>query len=242
MERGDAGKALKSARELQRYYPESGLGYQLEGSLELQRGKFKEAEQALREAYARTPNSEIVLSLYRARQELGDGAGAREVLAEWLKKTPDDTRVRLLLASRLQADGAQKQAVAQYEKVRDAEPDNVIVWNNLAWLYLEGGDSRALRYAERAYELAPERAEIIDTYGWMLVQRGDINKGLDMLKAAASRAPHIPSIQYHVAVAMEKSGNPDGARKELQRILNSQRPFPERPDAQQLLQRLTNEK
>lgn len=233
-------KALEAAQALQKYYPDAGIGYQLEGGVELQQKRYKQAAESLSQAYSRTPNSDVALALFRARVALDKNQEAKSGLKDWLDKRPDDIRSRSVLASQLQAEGSVKEATEQYEKIRSADPGNVVAWNNLAWLYSEQGDARALPYAEQAYKLDSERPEVIDTYGWMMVQAGELKKGLEKLQTASSRAPHLPSIQYHKAVAMQKNGDIAGARKELQRLLDSQRAFPERKSAEQLLKSLSN--
>lgn len=239
MKQNKPDRALATAQTVQRLYPDSGLGFQLEGGVELERGRYQAAEQALAKAYQRAPSADVAVSLYKAHKSMNDVPKALEALERWLKHSPDDARVRLLLASQYQAGGQNEQAIEQYELVREAQPGNVVAWNNLAWLYLEQGDSRALQYAERAYGLEPQRPEVLDTFGWILLQQGQARAGLEKLRAAASKAPHLPSIQYHVAVALERIGDAAGARNELQRILGSQRPFSERAEAEQMLKRLS---
>ena len=75
---------------------------------------------------------------------------------------------------------------------------------------------------------------MIDTLGWLLVLNGESNRGLVLLQEARIKAPHIPDIQYHLAVALEKVGRKDEARKELNRLLKSNKAFPERDKAEAL--------
>ena len=56
----------------------------------------------------------------------------------------------------------------------EAQPNNAIALNNLAWLNLESSNyEAALAYAEKAYELAGSIANISDTYGQVLLKSGD---------------------------------------------------------------------
>ena len=110
--------------------------------------------------------------------------------------------------------------------------------NNLAWLYQEENNPEGVKYAERAYQLVPNRPEVIDTLGWLLVQNGETNRGLVLLQEAATKAPHIPDIRYHMAAALEKAGRRDEARKELDRLLKSNKTFPERDKAEALREQL----
>ncbi len=67
---------------------------------------------------------------------------------------------------------------------------------------------------------------MIDTLGWLLVEFGDTNRGLVLLQEAATRAPHIAEIRYHMAAALAKTGRRDEARKELERLLRADSAFP----------------
>jgi len=52
------------------------------------------------------------------------------------------------------------------------------------------------------------------------------------------RAPHLPEIRYHMAVALEKAGRRDEARKELERLLRDEKDFAQAGDARALLDKL----
>jgi thioredoxin-like negative regulator of GroEL len=52
------------------------------------------------------------------------------------------------------------------------------------------------------------------------------------------KAPHIPDIRFHMAAALEKAGRRDEARKELGRLLKSNKTFPERDKAEALHEQL----
>jgi len=47
------------------------------------------------------------------------------------------------------------------------------------------------------------------------------------LQEAAVKAPHIPDIRYHMLVALDKAGRRGEARKELDRLLKTGKPFPD---------------
>jgi Flp pilus assembly protein TadD len=114
----------------------------------------------------------------------------------------------------------------------------VTALNNLAWLYQEEGNKKGVTYAERAHELAPDRPEITDTLGWLLVQNGDTNRGLVLLQEAAVKAPHIPEIRYHMAVALAKVGRREEARKVLDRLLKTDKDFQGVDEARKLRKQL----
>jgi Flp pilus assembly protein TadD len=89
--------------------------------------------------------------------------------------------------------------------------------------------------------MAPERPEITDTLGWLLVQNGNVNRGLVLLQEARVKAPHIPDIHYHMAVALYKSGRTAEARKELDRLLKTGKTFSEMDNAIAFRDQLANQ-
>jgi len=112
------------------------------------------------------------------------------------------------------------------------------VLNNLAWLYFQKDDPRALELGAKAYELAPRRPEVVDTYGWILLSSGNSEKALVILQEALVSAPDNAEITYHVAVAMDKAGRRDEARKLLSRLFRGNPSFSEVDKAKDLLTRL----
>lgn len=113
-----------------------------------------------------------------------------------------------------------------------------MVLNNLAEIYLDAGDKRALALAEAAYNLAPRQAETLDTLGWVHVRQGEATKGLELLRAAYSRASRRPSIRFHLAVALSQLGRHDEARAHLNDILKMDDLGDLKPEAIRLLNQL----
>ena len=95
-----------------------------------------------------------------------------------------------------------------------------------------------MSYAERAYKLSPGDPATQDTLGWLLVQKKQTARGLDLLKQAAAKAPQIAEIRYHLAVAYANSGQKAQAKQELSSLLRSGKIFPQRKEAQTLLDQL----
>ena len=107
--------------------------------------------------------------------------------------------MHLMLATELQTRGRRDEAIVEYERVRALRPDDVVAWNNLAWLYHERNDSRrALEYARQAMKLAPNRVEVLDTHGWIELHAGDPAEGLRAIREAAYASSN-PAIRYHLA-------------------------------------------
>jgi putative PEP-CTERM system TPR-repeat lipoprotein len=196
-------EALDSARDIQARHPDAAIGHKLEGDAHVQHKQFDKAVDAYQEAYDKSPASQLALLLGNTRWLAGEQEAAVDWLQEWLKEEPGDNQVRMQLAMYLQQMNRQTEAIAEYEKLAGQNPKNIVVLNNLAWLYNEAGNPRAVEYAERAMELAPDRPEIADTLGWILVQNEQAQRGVRILQQAAVQAPHLAEIRYHLAVAYD---------------------------------------
>ncbi|MDP2129933.1 MAG: tetratricopeptide repeat protein [Erythrobacter sp.] len=81
-------------------------------------------------------------------------------------------------------------------------PSNAMVLNNLAYAQGELGKPKdALASALAAVELAPTNASILDTAGILLIANGQRDRGITMLRKAASIAPDNAVIRRHLAEA-----------------------------------------
>jgi putative PEP-CTERM system TPR-repeat lipoprotein len=217
--------ALEFARELQQSEATAPIGYELEGEALVAKGDLEGSIAAYEEAYRRQPTTERVVRRFQILRGTDRPEDATAVLDEWLDRRPDDVRVRTLAAENHQSLGHLDTARKHYEILLESDENNVVALNNLAWVLHSQQDAGGLEYARRAHELAPDRPEVTDTYGWLLVQEGEVNKGLVLLQEALVKAPHISEIRYHTAIALEKAGRPEEARRELERIMRTDRDF-----------------
>ena len=231
-------KALASARTIQTRHPEHNVGFKLEGDVHMARKNFTKATEAYRKAYQQSTSAQLALLLAHAQRLSGADSDALTTLRDWLQEHPKDSHIRTQLAMYLDRMQKPTEAIAEYEKISEQEPDNAIVLNNLAWLYHTQNDSRSIQYGERAFALAPDKPEIADTLGWILVQNNQARRGLELLKQAAAQAPQILDIRYHLAIAYEKQGLIEEARAELEYLLQGDKVFADADKAKALLQQL----
>ena len=96
--------------------------------------------------------------------------------------------------------------------------------NDLAWSLNQLKDPRAVQLAEQAYGLVPKAAAVVDTLGQIVLDSGNEDRGLELLKQAAELAPKAPVFRLHYAEALARTGDRDGARRELDVVV---RDFPD---------------
>ena len=234
---GNADTALKLAAQISQNQPQSAMGAMLTGDILMRSKKYDKALAFYQEAVEKQDSGGLALRVYNARLALGRKNEALQKLQQWVDQK-DDAGVRSALASAYIANGRYDAAIRESEKLLAKNPSNPVILNNLAWLYDQKGDARAIDSAEKALEFAPNSPEVMDTLGWILTRRGELGRAIDLLQTAHRTSPKQGDIAYHLAVALNKSGKTDEARRTLERILSSSVNFSEAANAQKLLKEL----
>ncbi|HAD81458.1 MAG: hypothetical protein A2509_07365 [Candidatus Edwardsbacteria bacterium RIFOXYD12_FULL_50_11] len=143
-----------------------------------------------------------------------------------------------MLAGRFAQIGNQPRMYEVFESVLKMDPENAEVLNNLSYEWAKQGINleQAEQYSQKAAALAHkrssgqkpaglsrerwenilrmERGNYLDTYGWVLYQKGDYNAALRELQKAFKLAED-PTIQYHLGLALYRTGDLDGAIENL---------------------------
>lgn len=234
MSAGQPDAALGYARETQKRPRLEMLGYSLEGDIQLARKKPGLAQAAYQKAYAATPTPQLLVKLANAMKQGGKEAEADKALAQWHKSYPDEPVVAMYMVDGRLAARDYKGAIALLQGVLKSQPDNALALNNLAWAYQQDKDPRALATAEQALKLGADNPSVMDTVGWLLVEQGNTQRGLALLQKAAALAPRAGDIRYHLAVGLSKSGDKEGAKKELDKLLAENASFPQLDAARSL--------
>ncbi len=195
-------------------------GLLLEGDLYVANGKWNEAIEKYRAAFAAQKSAPIGSKLHRALLAAKREDEADRMLRDWIRSEPSNLALRMFAGESQTARRHWKESFEQYAVVLEKEPKNPVALNNAAWALHELKDERAVDYGRRAYEAAPKSAAVIDTYGTILVAKGD-RKGVDLLREAVSLAPTSATLRLHLAQALAKFDDKAGARAELETLLKA---------------------
>jgi tetratricopeptide (TPR) repeat protein len=149
----------------------------------------------------------------------------------WAEKAaalaPREPQVRIFLADALRMraeDGAPQwnidhvnAALREYQNIRNDNPDNLAVVNNIAWLQLNG-----LRQPDAAFaSAAPLRAkqesgdlpvDFLETLGTIYLERGDAEQAAHVLARATKIDPKRPGLWTNLARVYLKQERPGDAR------------------------------
>ncbi|GAB2841208.1 PEP-CTERM system TPR-repeat protein PrsT [Pseudoduganella ginsengisoli] len=211
-------QAVALARATQSRPDSAGLGYRLEGDIEMARAHPAIALPLYQRSFNLAPSGPLAISIHRALAATGKDSAAASHIGRWLNSHPRDLPTRMYFASTLLAAGQFRAAIPQYEQVLGVQPNHVVALNDLAWSCLQIDDKRALGFAEKAYAQAPANAAVADTLGWILTQQGQPGRAVPILKKAADSAPQSGDIRLHYADALLRAGERREARRQLERL------------------------
>lgn len=235
---GDLQGAGQAIADLEARHGATPEGLTVKGDWLMAQSNYDAAIAAYAGAYEKVPNRKTVRTLFRALTAAEQPAKAIALMEGWLKHHVDDLGSRHMLAQ-VQMQNKQWDDVRKsYEFMQSQGAEDIVLLNNLASAYQHLGDARALPTAKLAYEKAPEEPSVMDTYGWILTQHGQTDEGLAILREAFARASTSPEIRYHIGVALSELGREAEASEELEAALGVETNFPQRSDAEVLLNNL----
>jgi predicted Zn-dependent protease len=231
---GNLTAAREAAEAVLAAHPEDPEAMELLAHARVLEGRSNDALMELESLWRRQPSAALALSLHRVRKQMKSPA-ADEPLQRWLAQHPDDIAIRGIYADSLRVAGNHAAAILEYERLSAAAPDNVLLLNNLAWLYYLTGDKRGISIARRAHAIEPRSPSVADTLGWLLVESGAVREGLPLLRQADQAARgHSAEIRYHYAAGLARSGDRVQAGTMLNELLARPGSFATRMDAERL--------
>lgn len=127
-------------------------------------------------AYKDVPNSQNTMLVLACYDMASNKEEAYRFLTQHVKSHPTDTAASMLLAER-QIGKDKSVAVATYEGILTRSPDNFVVMNNLAFLYIEQNKlDKALPLAKRAVELQPKNQDAVDTLAQIYIRQNKLKE------------------------------------------------------------------
>lgn len=206
--------------------PDNAKLHQLSALVAFNEGHADVAEKGLLRAIEIDPED---LSAYERLARLYANTGRLEQTTATYEKAlevdPESAMVNHFLGVLYELSGDKPRAIERYEAAIQYRPNLAEAKNNLAYLYASEGTKldRALDLAQDAKALLPDNPSVSDTLGWVLYKRGVPAAAVSYLKEAESRTAagdySIGEIRYHLALALEASGEPDAALEAVERAL-----------------------
>lgn len=145
----------------------------IEGRILLLEKEFSAAIPKLKQQYKAKPSDQNVTFLAYALEGNNQKNAAIELLERHSTEYGLQPRTSLSLAN-LYLSTDKNKAINEYEKLIKIQPNNIVLLNNISWLYMEKKlFSQALTHARKAYSLSAEVPNVVDTYALILLKSGD---------------------------------------------------------------------
>ena len=214
-------QAALPLREQLRIHPEDQESRMLLIDNALTRRDFTEANREAEAGLKIKESASLQLLRSAALQGLGQSADAVTALNSAALLEPKSPLPYLSMAEFATRKGDHIAAMAAYEEALKRDPNNMVVVNNLACLLVDHDFdlSRAAALAGQFYQRAPQDPAAMDTLGWILSKQGKNNEALALLRRAATLAPTVGEVRYHLGAALVKGGYVEEGRTELTNFL-----------------------
>jgi Tfp pilus assembly protein PilF len=194
------------------------------GNIYLQQSDLTNAEQDFAAAVGIDKNADIAhMQLARIYSTTGRLPQAIESAKGVLQRRTDYLGAYILLGTLYQQAGAIRDAQETYQKALEKNPNYAPALNNLAWLYCENGGNldMALGMAQRAKASMPTDPSVSDTLAWIQYNKGLYSSAAQELRNLVRQIPANGLYQYHLGMALLKTGDSVEARKSLARALET---------------------
>lgn len=180
-------------------------------------------------------NRMVLYSIHVGRGDLDD---AKVILEEIQAIAPGDIRVLRQLAFIASESGDTAEAIAAYEALTKADPDNSDGWLSLGDLYAGAGElAKSEQAYQRVVELEPADAhQIFFNIGALTINKpnrseAETRKAISAFRKAIELKPDYLQAHKQLAFALLGIGDRAGARQSLERYVEL---APDAPDAQQM--------
>lgn len=216
--RGDATKAIATAREAMRDNPEQSRFDVVEVLIALDR--LEDAHQELEQLRSQAPPAEIDRRLALLAYEAGDMKEAQQRFAELASSGESNEAALLYLADIAARDGDADAAIAGYRRLYDSAVALPARSRAAALLFARSDRKEALTLLDDYVTEHPDaEVDLTVAKAHLLADHGEADSAVELLNAALERHPHHPSIEYERAVVLEQAGRVHDSVDALQHLL-----------------------
>jgi len=207
-------EAIKEAERAISLKPDSSYGYMLLATVYQQQNNLGRAIETLKRGLLRDGNNpQTALALAMLYAKSGNYPQSQRTCDEILRMRPNYAPAYFTQGTFLEAKGNKKEAIKKYHAALAQSSNYAAPLNNLAYLYLDGYGTKeeALRLAERAIALEPGNPVIMDTFGFALLKNNRHQEAREYLEKALAILPGDPTINYHLSLLHQTSGEKKSA-------------------------------
>jgi len=213
IETNNFSMSLKSINALKNIAPDSHIPYEMEADIQTKQKNYKKAIEILKNAWNKNQNIKLANKLMLNYLSDNQKAIAFDAWNELASSDQKNLKLHLTYSLVLHENEQSGKALKVLESQLKTYPDNAILLNNLANLYLDTGNSKALEFAKKAYSKLPDSPAIQDTLGWIYTkQEKNYKAGIPLLEKAYEKTS-AKEIKEHLVQALTASGDVAKANK-----------------------------
>ena len=228
----DGDKAYDKALTYYRKVPKGSMPY-LAAQVRIAEVLFARGQQTaglkeLSELVAARPDLPLVhrslAQMYFDQKDYADAIKAYTSLIKGIDGPPVRRHASLFFArgAAYERLGDEAKSIADLQQALKLDPDNAVVLNYLAYMWVEKGEKldQAYDYIKRALKLRPDDGAIVDSLGWLFYQQGRYDLAAKYLEKAVSMLPEDSTINAHLGDTYAKLSRLGEARTQWQRALD----------------------
>jgi tetratricopeptide (TPR) repeat protein len=217
--RGDAAKAIATAREAMHDDPEGSSFAVAEVLIALDR--LEDAHQELERLRSTEPAAEIDRRLALLAFEAGDLKEAQQRFAELASNGEGNDAALLYLADIAARGGDTDAAIAGYRRLYDSTVALPARSRAASLLFARSDRKEALTLLDDYVSEHPDtEVDLTIAKAHLLADHGEADAAIELLNTALDRHPKHPSIAYERAVILEQAGRVHESVDALQQLLN----------------------
>jgi len=205
----------------------TGAGLLAKSSPDRAKQLAESAERDLKQILTTSPKSEDTWLRYGLLERtLGRTDEAMKAFDQALALNPRSAAALLNKALLQEAGGNKQEASATYSKVLGVDPQNTLALNNLAFLNAQSGKNldQAMTLATKAQRQVPNSPDVSDTLGYVYYQKNLNAEALQIFRKVVQDYPQNPTFRYHLAMALLKQGDKQGAKDEAEKAMKNAPP------------------
>jgi serine/threonine protein kinase/lipopolysaccharide biosynthesis regulator YciM len=184
------------------------------GRLQNTRARDEAIERAKVCSERATDKEKLYIEASYARTIEKDEEKRFRVLKQMARKYPKEKRIHHFLASDYRRRKLFYQAVEEYKRVLELDPNFGWAMNELAYMYADAGDfEKAREYFERYASVSPGDANPIDSMGELYFRMGRLDDAIDKYKEVLEIKPDFYYAYWEIAyVSALKEDHPEAMR------------------------------
>jgi len=223
-QRGDKARSLEIAREVVAARPDMAAGRELLAFVLQENERLSEAIEILR-ALERD-NKAVDSTRVRLGLLLTETRQLPQALEVLTPLAPGgDPEVLNAYGIALADHGRVQEAVRQFERVLQKDPNNAPALQNLGVVALRRNDLLgAADLLQRALDLNPKLPLALNTLGVVRARQGDFSQAVQLWGRAVSFDPRQYDALFNLGLVQARSGNRDAARRALQQFVETAPP------------------